>query len=80
MKLGVSQAEALGYSTLSEVQKLIGSLEEAEKMVTKHLHAEAYTAAELKEILGQSLETLFAGSEASLLVLKHNNSLVQAAR
>ena len=43
-------------------------------MVTKHLHAEAYTAAELKEILGQSLETLFAGSEASLLVLKHNTT------
>ena len=74
MELGVSQAEALGYSTLSEVQKLIGSLEEAEKAVTKHLHAEAYTAAELKDILGQSLETLFGDSEASLLVLKHNTT------
>ena len=31
MELGVAQAEALEYSTLLQVQKLIGSLEESEK-------------------------------------------------
>ena len=72
MELGVSNTEALEYSTLSQVQKLIGTLEESESTAMKHLHAGAYTSSELKEKLGQSLETLFAASEASLMVLQHN--------
>jgi N-acetylgalactosamine kinase len=72
MELGVSNTEALEYSTLSQVQKLIGTLEESEKMARRHLHTELYTADELKDKLGQSLETLFMASEASLMVLKHN--------
>ena len=38
MELGVAQAEALEYSTLLQVQKLIGSLEESEKAADKLLH------------------------------------------
>ena len=72
MKLGKSREEALEYSTLSQVQKLIGTLEEAERAAAEHLHDGAYTAEELSELLGVSLETLFANSTASLLVLQHN--------
>ena len=72
MELGVAQAEALEYSTLLQVQKLIGSLEESEKAADKLLHDGAYTKVELEEKLGKSLEELFKGSPASLLVLQHN--------
>jgi N-acetylgalactosamine kinase len=73
MKLGVSQAEALAeYETLSHVQKLVGSLVESEKAAAEHLHEGAYTQDELKGTLGKSLQSLFADSPASLLVLQHN--------
>ena len=72
MKLGVSQAEALEYETLSHVQKLVGSVEDSEKAAAEHLHEGAYTQDELKSTFGKSLESLFADSPASLLVLEHN--------
>jgi N-acetylgalactosamine kinase len=74
MKLGVSQAEALEYETLSQVQKLVGSLGDSEKAVAEHLHEGAYTQDELGSTLGKSLESLLAGSSASLLVLQHNKA------
>ena len=74
MKLGVAQAEALEYETLSQVQKLVGSLEDAEKAAAAHLHEGAYTQDEIQNMMGKSLESLFADSPASLLVLQHNNS------
>lgn len=72
MRLGVSQAEAIEYETLSQVQKLVGSLKESEEAAAEHLHGGAYTQDELKDTLGISLESLFAKSPASLLVLQHN--------
>lgn len=74
MKLGVSKADALNYNTLSDVQKLIGSLEESEKAAGAHLHEGAYTQDELAGELGQSLQSMFAASPASLSVLQHNKA------
>ncbi len=72
MALGSSREEALGYSTLIQVQKLAGSLEEAEGAAAEHLHPGSYSANELGDLLGQPLDVLFASSPASLLVLQHN--------
>ena len=74
MELGKSQAEALEYSTLSQVQQLVGSLDESEKAAGEKLHEGAYSPDELESKLGKSLEALFADSPASLLVLKHNSN------
>jgi len=72
MELGVAQAEALEFSTLLQVQRLTGNLEESEKAADKLLHDGAYTKVELEEKLGKSLDDLFKDSPASLLVLQHN--------
>jgi N-acetylgalactosamine kinase len=74
MELGASQADALGYSTLMQTQKLIGSLQESEKAASEKLHDGYYSRGELEEKLGTSLDSLFAGSPASLLVLEHNKT------
>jgi N-acetylgalactosamine kinase len=75
MELGKSQGEAVdSYSTLCQVQQLVGSMEESEKFAADNLHEGAYSKAELEGFGAISLEALFADSAASLLVLKHNTT------
>ena len=74
-ELGKSQADAVdAFSTLCQVQQLVGSMAESEKFAADKLHEGAYSKDELEGKLGTSLEALFADSAASLLVLKHNTA------
>ena len=73
IKLGTSQAEAIGFKTLREVQNHHRlTLQESVANVKDYIHKQVFKALELQEIIGQSLETLFADSPTSLMVLEHN--------
>ena len=72
LALGAAPEAARALRTLRQVEPLAGgSTSAAAAAAAQHLHAGAYSAAELETLLGATLSALFADNAASLAVLQH---------